>query len=160
MEVKASQNAITLRTNNWQIAAEIAMAADAFPTDYYVRAWRGETPIKSAGHPNYKAAAYTLVLPFGATVGPDVVAECTRLNVNFYISYAYIGQNDEVVFSNPIRQNNLTLEEGTSPGKLNRGAIFNFDKATVYWRDSNKLPKLKDDTNNDIQNHSNPDDFE
>lgn len=148
IEVKVSQNPVTLSTNNWQIAAEIAMSYAAAPEDQFIRMFNGENPVKHAGHPERKAGSFTLVLPFGATYDAQIEAECTRLNVNFYVSYAFLGQNGEVVFSNPERKNNITPEVKPGTGNLDRGALFDFEKATVYWRDNQKKNNLKNETNN------------
>jgi hypothetical protein len=90
IEVKVPQNQISLSTNNWQISAEIGLSADAGGES--IHAFRSGT---RAGM--VKAGSFTLVLPFGATYSSDIEEECTRLGVNFYISYAFIGQNNEIV---------------------------------------------------------------
>jgi hypothetical protein len=145
IEVKTSETPITLATNGWQIAAEIAMAARALPDDYLVDAVTSGFPLKDASH--YKAGSYTLVVPYGSVIDPSITAECTRLGVNFYVSYAFVGLNNEVVFSNPKRQNNLGPEATNWPSRMDKGAILDFDKATVYWRDSNQRNNLGKDSN-------------
>lgn len=93
------QNPISLSTNGWQISAEIALAADAGAVNL-LDALAGIR----AGEVN--GGAFTLVLPSGATYSSDIEQECTRLGVNFYISYAFIGRNKEIVFSTPKRITN------------------------------------------------------
>jgi hypothetical protein len=148
IEIKVSQNSIKLNTNNWQIAAEIAMAYSAAPEDEFIRAFNGEFPVKLAGHSDRKAGSYTLVLPYGSTYDAEIETECTRLNVNFYVSYSFIGQNGEVVFSNPQRKNNITPEVKPGTGTLDKGSTLDFEKATVYWRDNQRKNNLKNETNN------------
>ena len=50
--------------------------------------------------------------------------------------------------SNPQRKNNITPEVKPGTGKLDKGGILDFEKATVYWRDNEKKINLEKETNN------------
>ena len=143
IEVKVPQNMITLATNNWQIAAEISMASSSTSTNLLNLKYAGDK----------KAAAYILVLPWGTQVDPAVTQHCTELGVNFYISYAFIGANQEIVFCNPIRQNNIVNEAPLpSSAVLSRGAYIDYQRATVYWNianDTERNTRIGQEINND-----------
>jgi hypothetical protein len=142
IEVKAPSTTLSVSTNNYQIAAEIAFAQYARGDDYSVY------PLKLSTYAfEKKAGAYTLVVPYGTSIDPDIEIECTKAKVNFYISYAFIGTDGKIVFSNPKRQNFISNEKSPSPGNINNGADINFEKATIYWKNIDEFNKLKDDSN-------------
>lgn len=123
IEVKAPAGPITLGTNKNQILAEISFAQYARILNTYAY--------------EKKAGAYTLVVPYGTVIDPEVEKECTKSGVNFYISYAFINSEGKVVFSNPKRQNFISTEKSPQPGNLDKPIAFDFQRATVYWDTSN-----------------------
>jgi hypothetical protein len=129
VEVKAPQNEITLSTSNNQIEAEVKWAGTA--TDNCV--WNC---LKSG---NYNSGAYTLVLPYGSTYSQDIVTECTKKGVTFYVSYAFIEKTtNKVVFSNPERKNYVTGQSHyNAPVSINKKIDLDLVGAVLRWEKSN-----------------------
>lgn len=129
VEVKCPQNPITLQTNNNQIEAEINIARYARGDDGFF----GETVASDK-----KAGSFTLVLPAGANIDPAVITYATSVNVNIYVVYAFFNRSDySVVFSNPIRKNNISIEVSYNSGNLDTRARLDIGKAIARYSESN-----------------------
>ncbi len=130
VEVKAAQNPITLQTSSNQIEAEIQWASTAYEFCFV-------NCVRKAGI--YNSGSYTLVLPYGGTYSQDIVDECTRKGVNFYVSYAFIevGSN-KVVFSNPERKNNISSGfPYNAPVNINKRITLDIAGSIQRWQKSN-----------------------
>jgi hypothetical protein len=130
VEVKAAQNPITLQTSSSQIEAEIQWASTAYEFCFINCA-------RKAGI--YNSGSYTLVMPYGGTYSQDIVDECTRKGVNFYVSYAFIEANsNKVVFSNPERKNNISQGfPHNAPVNINKRIPLDISGSIQRWQKSN-----------------------
>ena len=137
VEVKTSQNDVTLKTSTNQIDAELNMARFA-PEQSSVQEIFGDQPPRAAAA---GAASLTLVLPHGGVVGEDIVDAAKRRNVNLYVQYAFQENgSDNVVFSNPQqlhKAKNSTDAPAVQPGNLNSPGTLNKQRAVDRYNWSN-----------------------
>ncbi len=128
VEVKASQNPISLGTNNGQIDAEMNIARYALADQVYTRKIYAS---------DAKAASFTIVVPYGAKIADGLIEEATRRNVNLFVQYSFQNNQDgTVVFSNPEKLNNVNNETFSilTNGNIDGPSGLDFDEATKWAR--------------------------
>jgi hypothetical protein len=127
VEVKCPQNPIDISTNNYQIEAEINIAAQA--KDY-----SGKTTASQE-----EAASYTLVLPAGTKVNQSVIDYANKMKVNLFFTYTFVNRLDKtIVFTNPTRLNYISGGSNTeSYGNLDNRAKIDIGKAAQRFQYSN-----------------------
>jgi hypothetical protein len=134
-EVKASQNTVTLKTSSNQIDAEINMARYAAEQNIIPKIYGMliEQPPRAA---QAGAASFTLVLPYGGTVGDDIAEAAKRRNFNLYVQYAFQESGtDNIVFLNPqqlFKAKNSSNAPSVQPGNLDSPDTF--DKRVAVKR--------------------------
>ncbi len=130
VEVKAPQNALTLKTNNGQIDAEMNQARHA-------RTFQLIGGIEAG---QLKAASLTLVVTEGTHISRDIIEEAENRGVNLYVQYAYQNIKDgTVVFSNAQKLNDGGREDpnvGPQNGFIYDGSDItpHLQKHTDKWR--------------------------
>jgi len=125
IEVKASQNPLTLQTSNNQIEGYLNKLP--YSTTLDLKYTSG----------SQKAASLTFVVPYGAKVGGDILKKATSAGVNVYVSYAFQNiQNGNVVFSDPKRLNNISKEMPYVNGGSIEGVKLNL-KGSLRFRTDN-----------------------
>jgi RHS repeat-associated protein len=128
VEVKVSQNEVTLEMNKYQIDGEISIAS------YSVNA---EFPHHSAN--KYIAGSFTLVLPYDGFYNKKITDKTIEKKVHFYVSYAFRNiHTGKIVFSNPMSKNSFSKSKKFGSGsnfnaKIGSGVLLDTGEAAGFW---------------------------